>query len=53
MDSEEAGNIGWLRIDEETGVWTFGLTQVTLFLVIVIQISLIVMVSISCSYGFT
>jgi len=34
-------------------VWTFGLTQVTVFLVIIIQISFVIMISISCSQGFT
>ena len=42
-----------MRLDEETGVWTFGLTQVTVFLVIIIQISFVIMLAVSCSEGFT
>jgi Frag1/DRAM/Sfk1 family len=51
--SKEAGDISRLRLDQETGVWTFGLTQVTIFLVIIIQISFITMLYVSCSQGFT
>jgi hypothetical protein len=50
---KDAGDISWLRLDEETGVWTFGLTQVTVFLVIIIQISFVIMLTVSCSYEFT
>jgi len=50
---EDAGDISWVRLDEETGVWTFGLTQVTVFLVIIIQISFILMLYLSCSLGYT
>ena len=42
-----------MRLDDETGVWTFGLTQVTVFLVIIIQISFVIMLYLSCSGGFT
>ncbi len=38
-------------MDEETGVWTVGLTQVTIFLVIIIQISFAIMLYASCSLG--
>ena len=39
-------------LDERNGVWGFGLTQITIVFVILIQISFIIMLYESCSQGF-
>lgn len=39
-------------MDERTGIWGFGLTQVTISLVILIQISFAIMLYVSCKYEF-
>ena len=53
IESKQApGDISWIRLDEETGVWTFGLTQVTVCFVIIIQISFMIMLYLSCSLEY-
>ncbi|TNV78088.1 hypothetical protein FGO68_gene8694 [Halteria grandinella] len=49
---ESRRSIKWLKMEERTGVWGFGLTQITISLVIIIQISFAIMLYVSCSYGF-
>ena len=44
--------IRWFYMCSESGVLSFGLTQITLVFVIIIQISFAIMFTVSCKYGF-
>ncbi len=44
--------IKWFHLCVESGVLSFGLTQITLVFVIIIQISFAIMLTVSCKYDF-
>ena len=51
-NSTEKHSIKWFYLCSESGVLSFGLTQITLVFVIIIQISFAIMLTVSCQYDF-